>query len=106
MTWANLTGIMEQDSEIKQTMRRRLRGTLEDSTSRNIEIEDRESSMMAEQRRTLSDYDHPIFTLDEFNGQARAVNANNFDLACPIVMIQNLVKFEGLTNEDPNQYFS
>ena len=42
MTRANPTGFVEPDNEIQRTMHRRLRGTTEGSTSRRMDIEDKE----------------------------------------------------------------
>ena len=78
MTHANLLGIVEPDSEIQQMIHRWLRGITEGFTSRNMEIEDKESSIIADQRRTLSDRKWPQFTWEEISIQALAVNANNF----------------------------
>ena len=61
---------------------------------------------MAKLRRTLFDYDCPQFTWDEFRFQAPVVNASNFDLSCPIGMIQNTMQFEGMIDEDPNEHLS
>ena len=62
MTHANPMGFMEPNSEIKRTILKRLRGATISSTSGNIDIEDKESSTMAEQTRTLFDYKRPLFT--------------------------------------------
>ena len=70
---------------------KRLRGTIEGSISRNVSIEDVESSNMDKQRRTLFDYEQPKFVGEEFSVQALTVNANNFSLASPIGMTPNLV---------------
>ena len=66
MTHVNPSGFVEPDSEIEWRIHRRLRGATEGSTFRNIEIKDRESITMAEQRRTLSDYEWPQFIGEEF----------------------------------------
>ena len=95
MTRENPTWFVEPDSEIDQMIHRRLRGTTGGSTSRSIEIEDRESSIIAEQRRTIFDYERPWFPGEVFSVQAAAVSANNFDLAHLIRMIQNIVQFDG-----------
>ena len=59
MTQANPTRFVEPDYEIERTIHRRLRGMAEGFTSRSMDIEDRESSIMAEQKRTLFDYGRP-----------------------------------------------
>ena len=58
----------------------------------DIEIEDREFSVIVEPRRILSECERPQFTQDEFSIHAAAVVANNFEIkASAIGMIQNLV---------------
>lgn len=61
---------------------------------------------MAEERRTLSDYERPQFTGGELSVQEPAISTGNFDLARPLGMIQNIVQFDGLADEDSNEHLS
>ena len=67
-----------------------------------MEIKDRKSWVMVEER-TLTEYSWPQFTRGKFSVQVPAVTANNFEIKVNIIgMIQISVKFDGLTDGDPN----
>ena len=89
MTSVNTTGFVEPDAEIEWTIHRSFRAVIEGSISGNVDIKEKESSTIAEQQRTLSDYKRLQFIGEEFSVQAQTVNANNFDLARLIGMIRN-----------------
>ena len=54
MTCANPMKFVKPDNEIERAIHRRLSGATEGSTPRNVDIEDRESATMVEQRTTWS----------------------------------------------------
>lgn len=103
MTRANPMGLIEGDSEIMITSLRRLQ---ESSTTKvEVEIEDRESAIMAGPRRKISKYDMPQFIREKFNVPTPTVMGNNFEIkANTIGVIQNSHHFDGLTDEDPNAH--
>lgn len=107
ITIAKHTNLLEQDSEIERTLHQRLREGAESSVQQEVQIEQSEPLIMAEPRRTLSDYEKPQFTWDKFSVQAPTVLTNNFEIkASTIGMIQNSVKFDGLADEDPHAHLS
>lgn len=65
MTQVNPLGFVEANSKIEQTVHKRLSWTTTSSTSRNIEIENRESSTMGKQRKPFFDYMPLQFTMEE-----------------------------------------
>ncbi|XP_039121203.1 uncharacterized protein LOC120257957 [Dioscorea cayenensis subsp. rotundata] len=94
------TNLVEPDSEIDRIFRQRLREEAESSGQQEVQIEQSEPSVMAEPRRTLSNYESPQFTGDAFSVQAPTVPANNFEIkASTIGMI-------GLADEDPHAHLS
>lgn len=65
MTQVNPLGFVEANSKIERTVHKRLSWTTTSSTSGNIEIENRESSTMAKQRKPFFDYMPLQFTMEE-----------------------------------------
>ena len=107
MTQANPLGLVEEDGDIERTLHQRCRESVAYQTPFEIEIEDKESSVMSESRRILSEYGKVQNGRDEFIVQALIVTANNFEIkANTIRMIQNIVQFDGLADEDLNVYLS
>ena len=100
-------GLVEEDGEIERTLNRRRRESVADPSPFEIEIEDGESSVMSEPRRIFSKYGKAQISRDEFSVQASTVIANNFEIkANTSRMIQNIVQFDGLADEDLNVYLS
>ena len=107
MTRASQASLVELDDENERTLHQRLRGVAESSRQQEIRVESSEPTVMAEPRRILLDYERPQFTGEEFSVQAPTVPANNFKIkASTIGMIQNLVQFFGLADEDPHAHLS
>ena len=106
-TRASQANLLEPDNEIKRKLHQRLREGAESSRQQEIRVESSEPTVMAEPRRTLSDYEWPQFTGEEFNAQVPTVLANNFEIkSSTIGMIQNLVQFDGLVDEGPHSHLS
>ena len=107
MTRASQANLLEPDNEIERTLHQRLREGAESSRHQEIRVESSEPTVMAEPRRTLSDYERPQFTGEEFSVQVPTVPANNFEIkASTIGMVQNSIQFDGLADEDPHSHLS
>ena len=107
MTRANPADLVEIDNEIDRTFHQRLRGGIGVPEAQEVPIEDRASQNMAEPRRTLSEYERPQFTGDEFSVQVPSIPVNNFEIkASTIGMMQTSVQFDGLADEDPHAHLS
>ena len=110
------SGLAELDPEIARTYHRSLRSArrlqfveIEEEREENLsdesEAEVNTVEVMADQRRTMSDYARP--TLDSTGSciVQPAIDANNFEVkASTMNMIYNRCQFDGMPHEDPHAH--
>lgn len=105
MTKANPTKLIEEDREVETTLLWRIREN--SAVKSEVYIEDRESVIMDEPRKTFSKYERPWFTREEYSVQAPTIAAYNFEFKASIIgMMHNSCQFDGLADEDRNVHIS
>ena len=104
MTRNNLTELVEPNPKIKRIAVLRLREELRQREEElDIQFEQEQQVIMAEQQRTMFDYARPDMSGTESSIVRLAVAAKNFEIKPNIIqMVQQFVQFDGLQDEDSN----
>ena len=104
MTRSSTSELIPEDPEIERTVLRLLRENRRQHLANSTQ---NQFANMEDQTRTMSDYAKPSLTGTQSSITRPAVAANNFEIKPNIIqMVQQLVQFDGLPNEDLNAHIA